>query len=146
MRPRTTRRNPDDPDADVSKDSVERRGELTSPISHEKPELGEAITKIHHQIAHLLRRPPAVRVRGHTQQMHRPTADLQHEQHVDPLEPHRAVHMKKSQANIVDAGVRRNCRQVVSVCRTGAGGIRSRLSTRRMVEAPTRWPSLSSSP
>ena len=60
IRPRTTRRNPDYPDADISKDSVEGRGELTSPISHEKPELGDAITKIHHQSAHLLRRPPAV--------------------------------------------------------------------------------------
>jgi hypothetical protein len=41
---------------------------------------------------------------------------------------------------------RRNCRQVVSVQRAGAGGIRSRWRTRRIVEAPTRWPSLSSSP
>jgi hypothetical protein len=40
----------------------------------------------------------------------------------------------------------RNCRQVVPVCRFGAGGIRRALRTRRIVEAPTRWPSLSSSP
>jgi hypothetical protein len=40
----------------------------------------------------------------------------------------------------------RNCRQVVSVCRFGAGGIFSALRTRRIVDAPTRWPSLSSSP
>src|SRR5690349_8209774 len=38
------------------------------------------------------------------------------------------------------AWVRRNCRQLVSVCRTGAGGIRWRLRIRRIVEAPTRWP------
>ncbi len=31
---------------------------------------------------------------------------------------------KKSQASIVAAGVRRNCRPVESVCRWGAGGIR----------------------
>ncbi len=42
--------------------------------------------------------------------------------------------------------MRRNCRQVVSVSRIGAGGIRRRCRTRRIVDAPTRWPSLSSSP
>ena len=40
----------------------------------------------------------------------------------------------------------RNWRQVVSVCRLGAGGIRRALRTRRIVEALARWPSLSSSP
>jgi hypothetical protein len=40
----------------------------------------------------------------------------------------------------------RNCRQVVSVRRFGAGGIFKALRIRRIVEAPTRWPSLSSSP
>ena len=40
----------------------------------------------------------------------------------------------------------RNCRQLVSVRRVGAGGIRSALRTRRIVDALTRWPSLSSSP
>src|SRR5256885_495710 len=42
--------------------------------------------------------------------------------------------------------VRRNCRQLVSVCRIDAGGTRWRLRIRRIVEAPTRWPTLSSSP
>jgi hypothetical protein len=44
------------------------------------------------------------------------------------------------------ACVRRNCRQLVSVGRASAGGIRRRRRIRRIVEAPTRWPSLSSSP
>ena len=44
------------------------------------------------------------------------------------------------------AWARRNCRQLVSACRSGAGGIPRRLRIRRIVEAPTRWPSLSSSP
>jgi hypothetical protein len=35
---------------------------------------------------------------------------------------------------------------VVSVRRLGAGGIRSAFRIRRIVDAPTRWPSLSSSP
>ena len=53
---------------------------------------------------------------------------------------------KKSVASIVAACVCRNCRQVVSVCRFGAGGIFSALSTRRIVDALAVWPSLSSSP
>ncbi len=53
---------------------------------------------------------------------------------------------KKSVARIVAACARRNFRQVVSVRRLGAGGIFSVLRTRRIVDALTRWPSLSSSP
>ena len=46
-----------------------------------------------------------------------------------------------------DAGClrRTNCRQLVSVCRDGAGGIQWCWRIRRIVEAPTRCPSLSSS-
>ena len=69
VRPRTTRRNPDGPDADVSKDSIKGRGELTGPISDEEPELSDAIAKIHYQVADLLRRPRAVRARSHAQQI-----------------------------------------------------------------------------
>jgi hypothetical protein len=50
------------------------------------------------------------------------------------------------QGSLVDAWVCRNFRHVVSVCRFGAGGIFRALRTRRMVDAPTRWPSFSSSP
>jgi hypothetical protein len=53
---------------------------------------------------------------------------------------------KKSVASIVDAWVCWNCSQVASVRRLGAGGIFRALRTRRIVDAPTRWPSLSSSP
>ena len=45
---------------------------------------------------------------------------------------------KKSVASIVAACVGRNCRQVVSVRRCGAGGIFSALRIRRMVDALTR--------
>jgi hypothetical protein len=55
IRPRTTRRSPDDADADVSKEGVEGRGELTGPISDEEPELRDAISKVYHQVADLLR-------------------------------------------------------------------------------------------
>jgi hypothetical protein len=53
---------------------------------------------------------------------------------------------KKSVASMVDAWACRKCRQVVSVYRFDAGGIFRALRTRRIVEAPIRWPSLSSSP
>jgi hypothetical protein len=47
---------------------------------------------------------------------------------------------------MVAAWACRNRRQVVSVRRFGAGGIRRAFRIRRIVEAPTRWPSLRSSP
>jgi hypothetical protein len=47
---------------------------------------------------------------------------------------------------MVEACARRNRRQDVSVDRSGAGGIRRSLRIRRIVDAPTRWSSLSSSP
>src|SRR5690348_18162355 len=53
---------------------------------------------------------------------------------------------KTSVASIVDAWVCRNFRHVVSERRSGAGGVFSALRTLRIVDAPTRWPSLSSSP
>jgi len=53
---------------------------------------------------------------------------------------------KKSAASMVAACACRNWRQVVLVCRFGAGGIFRALRTRRIVDAPTRWPSLSSPP
>ena len=52
---------------------------------------------------------------------------------------------KKSQASMVEACVRRNCRQAERL-RCGAGGSHSRFSSRGTVEAPTRMPSPSSSP
>jgi hypothetical protein len=66
-RSRTARRNLDHVESPVGEDSIEGRSELTSPISEEKPELSDAITKIHHQSAGLLRSPPAVWVCGRAQ-------------------------------------------------------------------------------
>jgi hypothetical protein len=74
VRPQAPRRNPDDADAHVGEDSIEGRGELIGPISDEEPELSDAIAKIHHQVADLLGSSPAVRVRGHAQQVHRTAA------------------------------------------------------------------------
>jgi hypothetical protein len=53
---------------------------------------------------------------------------------------------KKSAASVVAACACRNFRQVVSVCRLGAGGIFRARRIRRIVDALTRCPILSSSP
>ena len=53
---------------------------------------------------------------------------------------------RQAEASIVVACVPRNRRHVVPVFRCGAGGIFSCLRIRRMLEAPTWWPSFSSSP
>jgi hypothetical protein len=50
VRPRAMRRNPDHVDAHIGQDSVERRGELTGPVSDEDPQLGEVIAEIYHQV------------------------------------------------------------------------------------------------
>jgi len=63
-------------------------------------------------------------------------ADLDHEDHVQRSKVTAQSTWKKSHASILDACVRKNCRQVVRM-RCGAGGIRSRFSTRRTVEVPT---------
>ena len=60
VRPRTTRRNPDHADADIGQDRIERCCELAGPISDQDPELGDAIAKIHHQVAGLLGSPSTV--------------------------------------------------------------------------------------
>jgi hypothetical protein len=82
-------------DANIGQDSVEPRGELTGPVSDEDLELGAVIAEIYHQVADLLGGPPAVRVRSRAQQVHGPVADLQDEEHVDPLECDCAVHMEE---------------------------------------------------
>jgi hypothetical protein len=77
--------------------------------------------------------------------MHVTGADLQDEEHLHAAQGDRAAGMEEGRASTAEAWVRRNCRQVDRL-RCGAGGIRSRLSTRRTVEAPIRMPSPGSSP
>jgi predicted NBD/HSP70 family sugar kinase len=83
---------------------------------------------------------------GHAQNVQVALADLKGEQDVRRRSVSAQSTWKKSTASMLVAWVRRNCRQLVSVRRIGAGGMRCRFRIRRIVEAPTRWPSLSSSP
>src|ERR1039457_6011001 len=87
-----------------------------------------------------------VRVRGHAEDMHIPGTDLDHEEAVKALQGHRAVHVEE-----VGRKHRRGLRaQEIPPRRVGAplgaGGIFSALRTRRIVDALTRWPTLSNSP
>jgi hypothetical protein len=101
---------------------------------------------VHFQVAGLLRGPDPSGWPVTPRDVQVAIADLEREEDVDPRSVTTQSTWKKSTATIVAAWVRRNWRQLVSVCRDGAGGIRRRRRIRRMVEALTRWPSLSSSP
>lgn len=124
--------------AGAVQDSIKRRGELAGPVVDEAPELGGAITEIHHQVADLLGGPSAIGVRRRAQQVHGPVSDLEDEETEIRWSLTAQSTGKKSHASIVEPWARRNCRQVVSVSRTGAGGIRPHCRTRRIVDAPTR--------
>ena len=141
VRLRAARRNPDYLDAHIGEDGVEGCGELASPVANEDPELGHAIAEIHHEVADLLGGPSAIGVGGRVQQVYATVSDFKDEEDEIRLRVTAQSAWKKSQASIVDAWARRNCRHAVSGHRAGAGGIRNRCRTRRMVDAPTRWPS-----
>src|SRR5689334_21079779 len=146
VRPRAPRRNPNHLDTGVRQDRVERRRELSGPIADEEPKPGHVLAEIHHQVAGLLGRPgpSGCPVTPSTCRERSPTSST------NSTYSRRRVTAqstwKMSTASMLVAWVRRNCRQLVSVRRTGAGGMRWRLRMRRIVEAPTRWPSLSNSP
>ncbi len=67
VRPRATWRNPDHADAHIGQDRIERCGELAGPVADEEPELGDAIVKIHHQVADLLGGPPTIGIGARAQ-------------------------------------------------------------------------------
>ena len=60
----------------------------------------------------------------HAQHMQVAVADLEHEHDVEASQRDRAVDVEEVDREQLAACVRRKCRQLVSVRRTGAGGIR----------------------
>jgi hypothetical protein len=80
----------------------------------------------------MLRPSPAIRVRGHAENMDVAAAHLDHEEHMDAAQGHPAQSTwEKSNVGIAEACVRRNCRHVVRL-RCGTGGsaaVRIRRST-----------------
>jgi hypothetical protein len=108
-------------------------------VADKEPEAGGAITQIHQKITDLLHSPETVRVRGDSGDVRVAGADLDHEEkQYSRWRVTAQSTWKKSAASIVAAWVCRNFRHVVSVCRSGAGGIFRALRTRRMVDALTR--------
>jgi hypothetical protein len=109
-------------DAHIGQDSIERCGELAGPVSDKELELSDAIAKIHDQVAELLGGSAAVGVGV----VPRTCPDRLATSRTTNTEIRWSVTAqstgKKSQASMVDAGARRNCRQLVSVHRSGAGG------------------------
>ena len=107
-------------------------GELLGPVADKEPEARGAITQIHQQVADCctVHGPSgfAVTPRMCTQRL--------------PISMTNRQYRRCSDA----AWACRSCRHVVSERRSGAGGIFRALRTRRIVDALTRWPSLSSSP
>src|SRR4051812_45316991 len=99
---------------------------MAGPVADEEPKSGGVVTKVHHEVAGLRRGPGSVGMSGHAQDVQVAVADLEHEQHVKPPQHHRAVDVEEVTASMLVAWVRRNCRQLVSVCRNGAGGMRWR--------------------
>ncbi|HEY6315164.1 MAG TPA: hypothetical protein VIY52_30775 [Streptosporangiaceae bacterium] len=65
--------------ASIGQDRVKRLGELPGPVLDQEPEVGGAITQVHHQVADLLYGPPAVRVRGDSGDVHVSGAGLHDE-------------------------------------------------------------------
>jgi hypothetical protein len=84
-----------------------------------KPELGDAIAKIYHEVADLLGGPPAVGVDGRAQEMHGLVADLQNEEHLNPLKRDWAVHREE----VADQHRRRLSMQELA---PGRGGVSDR--------------------
>src|SRR5829696_8757183 len=146
VRPRAARRDLHGVVSVCGQDGVERGGELAGPVADEEPERRGALIKLHQQVAGLLGGPRCGRMGGGPEDVHIAVGDFDGKEHVDSLQVTAQSTWKKSTASMVAAWTRRNRRQDVSVDRRGAGGIRRILRIRRMVEAPTRWPSLRSSP
>ena len=82
----------------------------------------------------------------HTEDVQITVADLEHEQHVKPSERHRAVDVEEvHREHAGGLGAQEPPPAGVGVA-DRAGGIRWRFRIRRIVEAPTRRPTLSNSP
>ena len=104
------------------------------------------MTEVHQGIADLPGGPRPIRVGGHPWDVHVAAAGSDHEQPVQAPERLRAVRVKDTGGEHRRGLSAPDCRQVASVCRSGAAGVLSSLRIRRIVDPPARRPSLRSSP
>jgi hypothetical protein len=70
-------------------------GELPGSVADQEPEVRGAVAEVHQEIADLLRGPRPVRVGGDPEDVHVAGADLNHEEAVQAVEGHRAVHVEE---------------------------------------------------
>jgi hypothetical protein len=106
---------------------------------------GGTAVEVHQQVPGLLRGPGSSRMARRPKDVHVAAADSRTKKTIRFRVTAQST-WKKSTASMVEDCARRTCRHVVSVDRDGAGGIRRSWRIVRIVDAPTRWPSLSSSP
>ena len=146
IRLRASRRDLDYFYACVGQDRVERHTKLSGPVTDQEP---EQVARSPRSISRLrtccaVHRPSGLAVTPRMCTDREPTSitNKQYRRWRVTAQPT----WKKSVASIAEAWVCRNFRHVMSERRSGAGGVFSALRTLRIVDAPTRWPSLSSSP
>jgi hypothetical protein len=98
-----------------------------------------AITEVHQEVTDLLGGPRPVRVRGDPEDVHIAGTDLDHEQAVQALERHGAVHVEEVRDEHGRClGAQELPPRGVTCAVFGAGDIFSALRTRRIVDALTR--------
>src|SRR6266536_3369552 len=136
--------SPDNHDVLGGEHGVERSGELRVSVADQESKAGDLIAEVHDQVAGPLGGPLGGRMGRDAQDVHPAAGDLHDEQHVQPAQGDR-VKVEKSVASSPEACARRNVRQLVSTSR-GAGPILAAARIRRIVRAPTRCPSPTSSP
>jgi len=91
----TPRRDLDHLNSCVRQDRVERGRELSGPVADEESEPADVLAEVHQQVAGPLGGPGSVGMPGHAQHVQGAVADLEHEQHVEPLQRERAVDMEE---------------------------------------------------
>jgi hypothetical protein len=117
---------------------VERGRELGVPVSDQVGEPAPGVGQVGGEFAGQLDGPGCGREPGDAQKVHLPHVVLKANATYRRRRVTAQSTWKKSTASMLVAWVRRNCRLVVSVYRTDAGGMRWRVRIRRIVEAPTR--------
>ncbi len=132
------------PGTDRGEHSVERCGELRIPVADEELELGSALPEVDQEVPGLLGGPLPRRVRRHPKDVHPTGADLHHEEHIQPAQPH-GVDMQEVTRDSPLAWEAPNVRHVGSD-RRGAGPNRAEAKILRIVPSPTRQPTASTSP
>jgi hypothetical protein len=107
-------------DPGVGENGVERVAELISSVTDEEPEGGGSVVEVHQQVAGLLGCPCSGRMARRSEDMHVAAANLESEEHVDPLQGDRAVDVEEVHGQHAGGLRPQKPAQDVSVARSGA--------------------------